>query len=330
MGFLTGKRILLLYARFFEYDVIVKKKLQELGALVDLYDARANIGSIEKAFLKKTDKFYRRKQIRFHKKICKSKKDTNYDFILTNENLDCEVLENYKKAFPTAKLLLYLDDSVENLRNVNETFSYYDKVLTFDRFDSQKYGISFRPLFFNDNINTIKANQTETDCDVCFVGTGHSDRLNVIDLIKESNPSIKFDLYVFLQSWFMYYYYFLKNKVYRKYGFSFFKYKKLSMEEVVSRMSRSRAILDIQHPKQSGLTIRTIETIGMGKKLITTNRDILNYDFYNPSNILIIDRSNPIINDGFFNQQSVELDKDIYDKYSIDSWINDIFKVDYE
>lgn len=38
-----GKRILLLYARFFGYDVIVKNKLESLGAEVDLYDARANI-----------------------------------------------------------------------------------------------------------------------------------------------------------------------------------------------------------------------------------------------------------------------------------------------
>ena len=326
MDFLKDKRILLLYARFFEYDIIVKEKLQEMGALVDLYDARANIGSVGKAFLKKTDKFYKKKQIKFHKKICNVKKNISYDYILTNENLDCEVLKRYKETFPKAKLLLYLDDSVENLRNVNSTFSYYDKVLTFDRFDSQKYKIEFRPLFFNDKINAIKAKKIETDCDVCFVGTGHSDRLNVIDLLRKSNPYIKYDLYVFLQSWFMYFYYYFKNKEYRKYKFSFFKYKKLTMKEVAFRMSKSKAILDIQHPKQSGLTIRTIESIGMGKKLITTNRDILNYDFYNPSNILIIDRSNPHIDDSFFDQQFIELEKDIYNKYSIYSWIKDIFE----
>lgn len=326
MGFLTGKKILLLYARFFEYDIIVKNKLQEMGASVDLYDARANIGNFGKAFLKITDRFYKQKQIRFHKKICNSQKNTKYDFILTNENLDCEVLKKYKEVFPAAKLFLYLDDSVENLRNVNETFSYYDKVMTFDRFDSQKYKINFRPLFFNENISLIKNKQTETDFDVCFVGTGHSDRLNIIDSLKNSNPQKKFDLYVFLQSWFMYFYYCLKNKEYRKYKFSFFKYKKITMKEVAFKMSKSKAILDIQHPKQSGLTIRTIESIGMGKKLITTNRDILNYDFYNPSNILIIDRSNPVLDESFFDQQFIELDKDIYDKYSIESWINDIFE----
>lgn len=325
MSFLIGKKILLLYARFFEYDTIVKSKLQELGAVVDLYDARANINSIGKALLKKTDKFYKKKQLRFHKKICQKRKTIDYDFIFTNENLSFEVLKGYRETFPNAKLVLYLDDSVENLRNVNTTFSCYDKVLSFDRFDSQKYNILFRPLFFNDVIKGYKSKDSIIENDICFVGTAHSDRLKIINLLIEAYPQRKFNLYIYLQSWFMYFYYRLKNKDYRGHKFSFFKYKKITMPEVASLMSKSKTILDIQHPKQSGLTMRTIETIGMGKKLITTNQDIVNYDFYNPGNILIIDRDNPSINESFFEQQYLELDMKIYQKYSIDSWVKDVF-----
>jgi len=53
-----GKRILLLYARFFGYDRIVKTQLEKLGAHVDLFDARANISTYEKAILKITPAFY--------------------------------------------------------------------------------------------------------------------------------------------------------------------------------------------------------------------------------------------------------------------------------
>lgn len=36
----------------------MKKKLEELGAVVDLYDARANINSFEKTLRKVNDKYY--------------------------------------------------------------------------------------------------------------------------------------------------------------------------------------------------------------------------------------------------------------------------------
>ena len=32
--------------------------------------------------------------------------------------------------------------------------------------------------------------------------------------------------------------------------------------------------------------------IGLKKKLITTNKDIVNYDFYNSNNIMVVDRAN--------------------------------------
>ena len=46
------KKILLLCTRFFNYDQLVANKLKELGATVDLYDARAELSTVEKAILK--------------------------------------------------------------------------------------------------------------------------------------------------------------------------------------------------------------------------------------------------------------------------------------
>ena len=49
--------------------------------------------------------------------------------------------------------------------------------------------------------------------------------------------------------------------------------------------SDSRCILDAPQAGQVGLTIRTIECLGAKRKLVTTNSDIKNYDFYNENNI---------------------------------------------
>lgn len=324
---IQGKRILLLYARFFGYDVIVRQKLEDLGAEVDLYDARANINVVEKAIKKIIPSYYYRKQRRFHKKIQKRNTLKHYDYIFSNENIAIDILENYRKKFPNSKMILYLDDSIANMKGVEKTFYKYDRVFTFDRNDAQEQSIHFRPLFFSDSYKN-KATESNyiLEYDICFIGTCHSDRLKILEKIeKNQSYNLKFYFYCYLQSWFMYYYYRINNSEYRRRKKSFFSFKILPTDIVSKKMSVSTAILDIHHPKQTGLTMRTIEALGLGKKIITTNSDIVNYDFYDENNILIIDRNNPQINATFLQNTSNPIPDILYAKYSIIGWINNVF-----
>ena len=91
-------------------------------------------------------------------------------------------------------------------------------------------------------------------------------------------------------------------------------------------MELTKVIVDIQSPLQTGLTMRTLEMVGLKKKLITTNIDIVNYDFYNPNNIMVISRDNPKLDKRFFESDYVDIPSEIYQKYSITSWILDILK----
>ncbi|HFR3278101.1 TPA: capsular biosynthesis protein CpsH, partial [Streptococcus suis] len=102
----------------------------------------------------------------------------------------------------------------------------------------------------------------------------------------------------------------------------------LSSKEIADIINETEVVLDIQHPKQSGLTMRTIEMIGMNKKIITTNPMIRQYDFYNPNNILIIDRFDVEIDLSFFESPYQELQTEIYEKYSLEQWILDILNKD--
>lgn len=320
-----GKRILLLYARFFGYDQIVKEKLESMGAIVDLYDARANINTVEKAIKKVNDNFYYKKQRKFHKKVLMNSKGKNYDFIFSNENILRETLLDYKREFPNATLVLYLDDSVSNMKGVNKNFDVYDRVLTFDRKDAQDYKVLFRPLFFCDIFENLKCDKIQVNNDICFIGTCHSDRLSIINKITKRYQKYSYYFYCYLQSWFMYYYYKLRNPEYKAKDKNFFVYKQMPMEMVALKMAASRAILDIQHPKQTGLTMRTIETLGLGKKIITTNNDIVNYDFYDANNVLVIDRCNPVIREEFIKSEYNQISLQLYHKYSIEGWVEAVF-----
>jgi hypothetical protein len=79
----------------------------------------------------------------------------------------------------------------------------------------------------------------------------------------------------------------------------------------------SNVILDIHHRNQSGLTIRTIEAIGLEKKIVTTNREIANYDFDDERNIFILDRKNFEIPASFFKIPYKPLSQNIINRYSL-------------
>lgn len=111
---------------------------------------------------------------------------------------------------------MYLDDSVENLKGVDKTFHLYDRVITFDRSNARDYGIEFRPLFFDDAYTEPqKAGQ---QYDLCFIGTIHSDRLKVIEKIEDicQEKGLTFFKFCYLPSGFIYYYYWLTKKEFRK------------------------------------------------------------------------------------------------------------------
>src|SRR5690606_25151171 len=80
----------------------------------------------------------------------------------------------------------------------------------------------------------------------------------------------------------------------------------------------------IHHPGQTGLTMRTIETLALGRKLVTTNDTIREYSFYDADNILIVDRKRPKLHMEFFEKTaSVDL-ADKMKEYSIDRWVENV------
>ena len=72
---------------------------------------------------------------------------------------------------------------------------------------------------------------------------------------------------------------------------------------------------------QIGLTIRVFEALGAEKKLITTNTDIVNYDFYCEENIYVYDGMFDL-EAPFFKMPYKKIEQDIYEKYSLRNWLS--------
>lgn len=103
---------------------------------------------------------------------------------------------------------------------------------------------------------------------------------------------------------------------------------KLPIPEVIKLIKDSYCILDTDRESQTGTTPRLIWALAMNKKVITTNKNIVNFWFYNPEQILVIDRNNPIIPDDFiFSSLTNDFAVNNISRLRIDNWIKKLITV---
>jgi hypothetical protein len=122
--------------------------------------------------------------------------------------------------------------------------------------------------------------------------------------------------------------YFFKSRFddsFKEFDYGKLSFTSLAVKDIVKLYEESLIVLDINHPNQKGLTMRVFEALGAGKKIITTNKEIQKYCFYNESNIFIIDRNKIELTESFFKSEFVTIDQDLLQEMSITGWLSSIF-----
>jgi hypothetical protein len=326
------KRILFFAPKFFGYEHEIADGMRKLGAEVDLYDERPGNGFFTKALIRIHRSLLAVRIASYYNKIIETTKNRDYDFIvfIKGEAVSEANIGQMRKYHPHAKFVLYFWDSLKNNRNGRKLMPLFDRVLSFDRIDcaAEKHMVH-RPLFYLDAYRDASIIQ-ERDNDLLFIGTVHSDRFafakKVKDLCRKAGLRTKFIF--FFQSPPLYVVRRLVDKSFRGTKISDFRFRALKRDNITALVSRSTAVLDVQHPNQKGLTMRTIEVFGAHRKLVTTNREIIEYDFYRPANVLIVDRDNPLVDIKFFTTPYEPCPDELYCKYSLERWIKDVLGTD--
>lgn len=100
--------------------------------------------------------------------------------------------------------------------------------------------------------------------------------------------------------------------------------KMVSYNQIADWVAHSRCIINVAMPGQKGITIRDMESLFNGVKLITTNEYIKDAYFYNPRNVFILTKNNWEDLPKFLNEpydDSVVIDMSIH---SVDALIKEI------
>lgn len=92
-------------------------------------------------------------------------------------------------------------------------------------------------------------------------------------------------------------------------------------DELLNRVARSRVIVDIVQDSQVGMTLRPVEALFMGKKLLTNARDVLEAPLYDPSRVFVWGYDDPRRLKSFVESPPVPVPQWVFDYYDFSAWI---------
>lgn len=326
---LSGKKIIFFCPKTFGYDQEILSEMRRMGADVTFRSDKP----IEHAWAKGFIRLYPRISWNYSDRYffrwleqC-TPAQCDFIFIIRGEGLSPAFMRALRQKYPEARIILHLWDNIANLKKVEMKFPYVDDISSYDPLDCQQFSkFKFRPLFFLEKY--LSRDVKHNDRRIFFVGTLHSDRSRVISMIKNSLPrNVDLDYWLFIRSRVEYSLRLIVDPHLRALDRSRLIFKPLSFENISMRVNKCSAVIDIEHPRNTGLTMRTFEMIAAGKKLITTNKSIIQHDFYDPKRICVIDRNNPSLPPDFLEEETPPLSDHFLAKYSLRRWILDILDV---
>lgn len=246
-----------------------------------------------------------------------------YDTVIISSGIrGRDMVEFIRNRNPSARIIIYYENYYrQNERCSPERYQGLDcEFYTFDPENAKQSNIHFFHYFYPyldialDVRNKYEGISTEQD--VFFLGMDDGRFAFIKKLaVTFKRLSVKAQLLVVKS----------KHQRYTKDDEEWILQDRMDYGESVVRILRSRAVLDVAIPNQSGITLRPMEAAFLGRKLITSNRDIVRYPFYDDKQVYIIqDESLPKIKE-FLDTDIVPASADCMEEYTPEGWLDKFF-----
>lgn len=317
------KKVAVFCYDYWSYGKLIVKKAEQKGLEVVFIDALEYKFSYRSFFQRVKNAF---NKVFFNKNIKKTYvRDTVFQEILnlSKQDLilvinpyyfDVEQLSEMKKK--CNRLVSYSFDSLERLPFAVEKRIFFDKMYTFDYQNAEEN---------KEFIHLPNFNYLEKTDDYCTI------KNKAFIILSECNYRLELlkKIADFL----------LEKKIQ---NFEFIVYSKeekefhpnittictpLSLEQIEEKMKTSEVLIDLVREQQSGLSFRIFEAMAMQKKLVTNNKNVKKYDFYDPNNILVIEKDFSEISSQFLETQYRPIPEEIYHKYTLNHWVDEVFEL---
>lgn len=318
------KTIILAVHEYADFSATIKKGLKDLGFNVIELDTRQPpfryktimerlYNFIRKSFFHDRNYKLRLKQKAIEKKLLQQLSPyTNIDYalLIRADILPEAVITTIREK--TEMVAAYQWDGLERFPNI------YDYIPKFDRFfvfDSKDLAIDKTLPTTNFYFNHIPVpNRESTEKQAFFMGSYFEHRNPILKDISQrlSDLGIKTDISIFSKH---------KHEIEKIHAMGFNHLDiTISYEENLSKALSSDILIDVHINAHKGLSFRIFEALGYNKKIITTNRIVKLYDFYDENNIFVWEDDDINNLEHFLNAPYRQVSKEVKDRYSFDNW----------
>jgi hypothetical protein len=261
---------------------------------------------LSKVFLNRNIKEVHHNQI-IEKRLANLRDKYDLIFIIRPDLLNNNILSSLKSK--TSNFIAYYWDSMVFFQRKKQILFFFDKVYSFDNQDCKENGFELLTNFYY-----YEPEPVEPDKMVFCISHLEKRRFQLFNemgkFLEENQITFRF---LTKQS---------KNKL--KSPYIEYLEETIPYAEMLQLLNHYGVILDITKPLQNGLSFRIFESMGMNKKIITNNSSVMEYDFYNPNNILVVDFDNLSIPKTFFETSFEPIDETIKQKYHLKSFVKTI------
>jgi hypothetical protein len=346
----VAKRILLIVPDFYGIEYKIKTALEAAGNEVILIENKSQTldyhGTRAKCkFLRRAYFYLFSPGVKYLRREFKKIQDLRFDILFS---INCFVISPYifkklKKTNHNIYSVLYLWDSF-SMYDWEREVRLFDKAYTFDRTDSLRYNIEYKPNFYL----CPDLSSEENEFDLFFAGKFSSQRFLVLNHIFRQINDLGLSSFIRLSTGYRILFhnkiiYFLlrnsifKNKWIKNYLLNYEANEGLlnqkfltkdtnTYDEIRKILKSSNVILDLPFEHQSGFTHRIIEALANGKKILTTNYGIITEDFYNSEQIKVLDTENVEMDFYWIREKATFPVHSIIQPLELSIWLKSILK----
>ena len=240
---------------------------------------------------------FRRFNFKFEKFLKKDKKNIVIFTDLIPAYFDYSYQKELKKKYNLEFVFLFLNDMRAILgNNEKRIFNFLKKlnsefVYTFDKGDSEKFQIRYFVGTYP-NIKNFYENK-RIIYDFLYIGKAKN-RIESIETLYKILAKNGFNCYFVIND--------VENNHKRIPGIIY--NKQIPYTEYLDRLFESKCIVEINEATQTGVTLRYLEALSAGKKLLTNNQNIKYEKYFNNSFIGIVPHGDESIDFSFLNSPS--------------------------
>lgn len=280
-----AKKILLIGLPYHHYTAEIIAAMRAQGHEVVFHDIQPR-DPLMKTLRVAAPGWYRRRLDAHHARIVAAERGHRHDLVLFIQvhQFSQGHLAALKRDHAAAEFVLYNWDSIDN-HDYRAHLHAFDRAYTFDPQDARDLGIGYLPLFCIPAFQNLRKREQDRKA-VYFVGNIVSvQRYRAIQAFKAycAQQGIAFHSHLactpLVMTWLLRAGHLPRDVT----------SKPIAHDRFIDMIETSTAVFDFANHRQTGYTMRTMENLCAGKKIITGNRGLINEPFYSPDRILVFD-----------------------------------------